>query len=84
MSRENKTIRESDYNLTGEYFSHIERQGPGSPEATLKALGFIDNLHDQSGIANIGCKTGAQTMTPARHAPGKITGPDLFPTLSTS
>lgn len=55
-----------------------ERQGPGSPEVTLKALSFIDNLTDQSLIADLGCGTGGQTMVLAQHAPGHITGLELF------
>jgi ubiquinone/menaquinone biosynthesis C-methylase UbiE len=57
----------------------MERQGPGSPEVTIKALSFIDNLTERSCIADIGCGTGGQTMVLARHAPGHITGLDLFP-----
>jgi ubiquinone/menaquinone biosynthesis C-methylase UbiE len=57
----------------------LERQGPGSPEATLKALSFIDNLSESSNIADIGCGTGGQTMVLAEHTAGKITGLDLFP-----
>ena len=53
MSNENKTIHEFDFNLICEYFSNVERQGPGSPEATLKALSFIDNLADNSRIADL-------------------------------
>lgn len=79
MSNENKSIHEFDLNLICEYFSSIERQGPGSPEATLKALSFIDNLTPQSRIADLGCGTGGQTMTLAQNVPGKITGLDLFP-----
>jgi len=79
MNNENKTIHEFDYNLICEYFSNVERQGPGSPEITLKALSFIDNLTDKSLIADIGCGTGGQTMVLAQHAPGHITGIDLFP-----
>lgn len=79
MSNEDKTIHEFDVNLICEYFSHLDRQGPGSPEATLKALSFIDNLTDRSLIADLGCGTGGQTMVLARHAPGSITGIDLFP-----
>ena len=79
MSNENKTIHEFDFTLICEYFSTIERQGPGSPEVTIKALSFIDNLSDGSRIADIGCGTGGQTMVLAQHAPGKITGIDLFP-----
>uniref|UniRef100_UPI003217BF43 class I SAM-dependent methyltransferase n=1 Tax=uncultured Draconibacterium sp. TaxID=1573823 RepID=UPI003217BF43 len=79
MSNENKSIHEFDINLICEYFSNIERQGPGSPEITLKALSFIDNLSEKSRIADIGCGTGGQTMVLAQHTPGEITGIDLFP-----
>jgi ubiquinone/menaquinone biosynthesis C-methylase UbiE len=79
MSNENKSIHEFDFNLICEYFSAIERQGPGSEEVTLKALSFIGNLTPESRIADIGCGTGGQTMTLAQNAPGKITGIDLFP-----
>ena len=79
MSNENKTISEFDLNLICEYFSYVERQGPGSPETTLKALSFIDNLTDQSQIADIGCGTGGQTMILGQHIAGSITGLDLFP-----
>ncbi|HRW63359.1 MAG TPA: class I SAM-dependent methyltransferase, partial [Bacteroidales bacterium] len=78
---ENKTIHEFDFNLICEYFSGIERQGPGSQEVTIKALSFIDNLTNQSHVADIGCGTGGQTMTLAKHAPGNITGVDLFPSF---
>lgn len=79
MSDENKSIHEFDFNLICEYFSNLERQGPGSPEMTLKALSFIDNLTDDSYITDVGCGTGGQTMVLAQHAPGRITGIDLFP-----
>ncbi|MCD7899838.1 MAG: class I SAM-dependent methyltransferase [Bacteroides sp.] len=79
MSNENNSIHEFDFSLICEYFSSLERQGPGSPEATLKARSFIDNLTNQSRIADLGCGTGGQTMILARNAPGQITGIDLFP-----
>ncbi len=79
MSNDIKTIHDFDFSLICEYFSNVERQGPGSPEMTLKALSFIDNLTSQSCIADLGCGTGGQTMTLAQHAPGQITGLDLFP-----
>ncbi len=79
MSNENKSIHEFDFNLICEYFLNIERQGPGSPEVTLKALSFIDNLTAQSRIADLGCGTGGQTMTLAQNTLGRITGLDLFP-----
>ena len=53
MSNENKTIHEFELNLICDFFSNMERQGPGSPEVTLKALSFIDNLTDKSLIADI-------------------------------
>jgi len=81
MSKENKSIHEFDFNLICEYFANVERQGPGSPEMTIKALGFIDNLTPDSRIADIGCGTGGQTMVLAQNAPGQITGIDLFPTF---
>ncbi|GAB6121705.1 class I SAM-dependent methyltransferase [Dysgonomonas termitidis] len=80
MSNENiTTIHEFDFNLICEFFLNTERQGPGSPGITLKALSFIDNLTDTSLIADVGCGTGGQTMVLAGHAPGHITGFDLFP-----
>ena len=47
MSEDNKSIHEFDFKLICEYFSSIERQGPGSPEVTVKALSFIDNLTNE-------------------------------------
>lgn len=79
MDNKNKSIHDFDFNLICDYFSGLERQGPGSPEVTVKALSFIDNLTDGSRIADIGCGTGGQTMVLAQHAPGTITGIDLFP-----
>jgi ubiquinone/menaquinone biosynthesis C-methylase UbiE len=79
MSNENKSIHEFDINLICEYFSNINRQGPGSRDTTLKALSFIDKLADNSQIADIGCGTGAPTMDLAQNIEGKITGIDLFP-----
>ncbi|MDR1198487.1 MAG: class I SAM-dependent methyltransferase [Prevotellaceae bacterium] len=81
MDSENTSIHEFDVNLICEYFSSVERQGPGSPETTIKALGFIDNLTDKSLIADLGCGTGGQTMILAQHTPAQIQGIDLFPSF---
>ena len=79
MSNENKSIHEFDFSLICEYFSSVERQGPGSAETTIKALSFVEGLTDKSLIADLGCGTGVQTITLAQHTPGQITGIDLFP-----
>jgi len=79
MSNENTSIHDFDFNLICEYFSSIERQGPGSPEVTIKALSFIEGLSNKSKIADLGCGTGGQTMVLAQHTHGNITGIDLFP-----
>ncbi len=81
MGDENKSIHEFDLELICEYFSNLERQGPGSPEVTVKALSFVDGLSAESRIVDLGCGTGGQTMVLANHAPGHITGIDLFPTF---
>ena len=78
MSDEHKSIHDFDFKLICEYYSGLERQGPGSPEVTIKALSFIDNLTNESKIADIGCGTGGQTMVLASHTSGHITGIDLF------
>ena len=79
MTEENKTIHEFDINLICEYFSNLERQGPGSKEVTVKALSFIDNLTNKSKIADIGCGTGGQTLILAQNTKAEITAIDLFP-----
>ena len=57
----------------------LERQGPGSPEMTIKALSFLDDLKKISRVADLGCGTGGQTMILAQNINGNITGIDLFP-----
>ena len=47
MNNDNNTILGFDVNLICDFFLNTERQGPGSPEVTLKALSFIDNLTDR-------------------------------------
>jgi SAM-dependent methyltransferase len=81
MEPEYKTIYEFDNNLLYEYYINLERQGPGSPEMTIKALSFIDNLNDTSHIADIGCGTGGQTLVLAKYTTGNIIGIDLSPTF---
>ncbi len=79
MNAESKSIHEFDFNIICEYFSSIERQGPGSPDVTIHALSFINNLSSDSIIADLGCGTGGQTIVLAEHTSAKIVGLDLFP-----
>lgn len=79
MSEENTSIHDFDLDIVCEYFSHLERQGPGSQEMTIKALSFVDKLNSKSRIADIGCGTGGQTITLAQNTPGQIVAIDLFP-----
>ena len=78
MNEENQIFHEFDMNILYEYFSNVERQGPGSPEITLKALSFIDGLTKKSKVADIGCGTGGQTMVLAQNIPCEIIGIDLW------
>ena len=80
-NNEKMSIHEFDINIIIDYFSKLDRQGPGSSETTIKALGFIDNLSEKSCIADIGCGTGGQTMVLAQHTVGTIVGIDLFPAM---
>lgn len=77
MNNKNKTIHNFEFNLICDFFSNMERQGPGSSEVTLKALSFIDNLTNNSNIADIGCGTGGQTITLAQHVQGNVIALDL-------
>lgn len=56
----------------------LERQGPGSPEMTLKALSFLDNFDKSLQVADFGCGNGGQTMILAQNLTGHIVGIDLF------
>jgi len=59
----------------------LERQGPGSPEMTVKALSFIDDINKIARTADLGCGSGGQTMVLAQNIPGKIIGIDQLPDL---
>jgi len=57
-----------------------QRQGPGSTADTLKALNLIEiSNNKQLKLADIGCGSGAQTITLAENIDGQITAVDLFP-----
>ena len=74
----------NELELLVDFHLNAERQGPGSEEDTLKALSFveIDRSHSLK-VVDIGCGSGAQTLTLARELQGEITAVDLFPDFLT-
>ncbi|MCL2284634.1 MAG: class I SAM-dependent methyltransferase [Fibromonadales bacterium] len=73
MENEQLTILD----LIIESHTGLERQGPGSPEMTIKALSFLDNRDKISRVADIACGTGGQTMILAQNITGNIIGVDI-------
>ena len=59
------------FDLLVDLHKHNQRQGPGSPQETKKAI-ELTGLMDQKNlkIVDIGCGTGGQTLTLARHLDG--------------
>ncbi len=58
----------------------LDRQGPGSPEATLKALSFLEDPGKIRQAADMGCGAGGQTLRLAQQLPGAaLTGVDQMP-----
>lgn len=74
MNQETPTMLD----LVIELHKPLDRLGPGSAEATHRALDFIDGLDAMEHVLDLGCGTGAQTMILAERIPGAITGVDLF------
>lgn len=72
-------INEFDFNLICEYFSSTERQGPGSEEATLKALDLVGALPQDAKIVDIGCGTGSSALVLAKTLGLEVVALDLFP-----
>ena len=79
MNNEDNTNYGIDVRLLCEFLQGQDRQGPGSVEMTLKALGFIEGLDERSRMVDIACGTGGQTLTLARHTTGRITAIDNYP-----
>lgn len=70
----------TELELLIDFHKEAKRQGPGSPADTLRALDLIDisNKKDLK-VADIGCGSGAQTITLAENIAGQITAVDIFP-----
>lgn len=69
-----------NYDLLIDLHKANKRQGPGGDEQTIQALqlaGLTDSS-DPLKIADIGCGTGASTLTLAEHLNADITAVDLF------
>lgn len=69
-----------NYDLLIDLHKGNKRQGPGGDEQTIQALqltGLTDSS-DPLKIADIGCGTGASTLTLADHLNAEITAVDLF------
>lgn len=79
MENEKTLIHDFDPNLISDYFGRLERQGPGGPESTVRAISFIGDFSNEIKIADLACGTGGQTMTLARNTKGTITGVDICP-----
>ena len=70
----------TEIELIVDFYKDTERQGPGSSFETVKALSFINiNKDHKLKIADIGCGSGAQTITLAQNTEGQIIAIDLFP-----
>jgi SAM-dependent methyltransferase len=54
----------------------LPRQGPGCEEATIRALEAMTGLPERPRILDIGCGTGAQTLTLARRTLAEIVAVD--------
>jgi cyclopropane fatty-acyl-phospholipid synthase-like methyltransferase len=70
----------TEMELLVDFHKDAERQGPGSNEDTLRALSFIHldkQMHLK--VADIGCGSGAQTISLAQNLNADITAVDLFP-----
>ncbi|MCD4652912.1 methyltransferase domain-containing protein [bacterium] len=73
-------MTELEFELLVDFHKDAERQGPGSSKETIKALEFIEiTKGDKLKIADIGCGSGAQTITLAQNIKGQITAVDIFP-----
>jgi ubiquinone/menaquinone biosynthesis C-methylase UbiE len=69
----------NEFEIMIDFYKHIPRQGPGSSTETLKALDLTGiSKNDPIRIADIGCGTGAQTLTLAENTNSHITAVDLY------
>lgn len=70
----------NEMDLLADLHRHTDRQGPGSEKDTLLAMALA-GLPDPTflNMADIGCGSGGQTLTLAKHLNGHITAVDIIP-----
>lgn len=74
----NNSIHDFDFSLICNYFSSLERQGPGSDDATLRALQFADSITPRATVADLGCGTGSSALLIARQTGAHVIAVDAF------
>ena len=62
-----------------ELFSGLPRQGPGSAAGTRRALGIVQGIGARTRVLDIGCGTGAQSLTLAQGPQARIIAVDTHP-----
>jgi ubiquinone/menaquinone biosynthesis C-methylase UbiE len=81
MGQEQTPMKDIDMALIVDFFKRMSRQGPGGRDETLKALGFMGKLPEKAKIADLGCGSGAQTVTLAGNTDARITAIDTVPEI---
>lgn len=60
-----------------EFIATVPRQGPGTDEATARALNLLSGISSKTRVLDIGCGTGTQALSVARRCPAEITATDI-------
>ncbi len=60
-------------------YGTLPRAGPGSNEATRRALGMMEGVPAKSRILDIGCGPGMQTVELLKNTSGTVVALDVFP-----
>lgn len=82
MRKEYNLITDFDFTLIADFFTGLDRQGPGNDDQTRRALGLLGELPPRPLIADIGCGTGRQTAALLRELPdARATAVDLLPEM---
>lgn len=84
MNNEHTVIHDIDFQIIGEFFKGLERQGPGSEETTKLALQLAGAYDKEVHMADIGCGTGGQTFLLAKYTKGTIKACDVMPSFVAS